>query len=81
MNLISKPAVFENDYEGDGRRFYTDGPHVHEYLKDLAKEGGLDGYITVGEMSSTSLANCIRYTNPKEPIILRATTKMAINGR
>ena len=66
VNLISKPAVFENDYEGDGRRFYTDGPHVHEYLKGLAAEGGLDAYITVGEMSSTSLANCIRYTNPKE---------------
>ena len=32
VNLISKPAVFEDDLEGDGRRFYTDGPHVHEYL-------------------------------------------------
>ena len=66
INVISKPAVFENDYEGDGRRFYTDGPHVHEYLKELVADAGIDGMVTVGEMSSTSLANCIRYTNPAE---------------
>ena len=35
VNLISKPEKFENDYEGDGRRFYTDGPKIHEYLKGL----------------------------------------------
>ena len=29
VNLISKPEVFEDDHEGDGRRFYTDGRHVH----------------------------------------------------
>ena len=28
VNLISKPEIFENDTVGDGRRFYTDGPHV-----------------------------------------------------
>ena len=27
INLISKPDTLENDYVGDGRRFYTDG-HV-----------------------------------------------------
>ncbi len=64
VNLISKPATWENDNEGDGRRFYTDGPHVHEYLQELVREGGIDGMMTVGEMSSTSLENCIRYTNP-----------------
>ena len=32
VNLISKPDCFQNDEEGDGRRFYTDGPRVHEYL-------------------------------------------------
>ena len=35
INLISKPEVFENDYEGDCRRFYTDGPKIHKYLKEL----------------------------------------------
>lgn len=66
VNLISKPAVFENDAQGDGRRFYTDGPHVHEYLKELMADTGIGDMITVGEMSSTSLDNCIRYTNPDE---------------
>lgn len=26
INLISKPDVYEDDLEGDGHRFYTDGP-------------------------------------------------------
>ena len=66
VNLISKPAEFLDDDKGDGRRFYTDGRHVHEFLKELVKDAGIDGMITVGEMSSTSLENCIRYSNPAE---------------
>lgn len=66
VNLISKPAVFEDDRQGDGRRFYTDGPHIHEYLKELTADAGLGDLVTVGEMSSTSLDNCVRYTNPAE---------------
>lgn len=66
INLVSKPQKFENDYIGDGRRFYTDGPKIHEFLKELHRDGGLDDVVTVGEMSSTSLENCIGYTNPKE---------------
>ncbi len=65
-NLISKPALFEDDDTGDGRRFYTDGPHVHEYLKELVADTGTGDMVTVGEMSSTSLDNCIRYTTEKE---------------
>lgn len=63
-NLISKPATWEDDSEGDGRRLYTDGPHVHEYLRELVREGGIEDVPTVGEMSSTSIDNCVRYTNP-----------------
>ena len=66
INVISKPEVFENDSIGDGRRFYTDGPHVHEYLKELVHDTGIENMITVGEMSSTSLQDCIRYSNPEE---------------
>ncbi|MDE7309787.1 MAG: alpha,alpha-phosphotrehalase [Lachnospiraceae bacterium] len=66
INLISKPNVFEDDTSGDGRRFYSDGPHVHEFLKELTADTGIDTMITVGEMSSTSLDNCIRYSNPDE---------------
>ena len=66
VNLISKPESFEDDQIGDGRRFYTDGRHVHEFLKELTADTGLDQYVTVGEMSSTSLDNCIRYSSPAE---------------
>mgnify|MGYP000686528929 CR=1 FL=1 len=61
INVISKPKFYENDYEGDGRRFYTDGRNVHKYLKELVAAGGIDGMITVGEMSSTTLENCQQY--------------------
>lgn len=68
INLISKPDEFEDDLKGDGRRFYTDGPRIHEYLKELNKNtfGQRKGIITVGEMSSTDIENCIRYSNPEE---------------
>ena len=64
VNLISKPEVFEDDHQGDGRRFYTDGRNVHRYLQELVAAGGIDGMVTVGEMSSTTLENCIGYTAP-----------------
>ena len=62
VNLISKGS-YESDYEGDGRRFYTDGPRVHEFLHELSSATfGTDAeIITVGEMSSTSMENCYRY--------------------
>lgn len=68
VNLISKPETYENDDLGDGRRFYTDGPKIHQYLKELNREsfGQKEDSLTVGEMSSTSLENCVRYSNPSE---------------
>ncbi|NBH71932.1 alpha,alpha-phosphotrehalase [Clostridiaceae bacterium] len=66
INLVSKPGKMEDDFEGDGRRFYSDGPHIHEYLKELVKDTGIEGFVTVGEMSSTSLGHCIRYSAPEE---------------
>ena len=66
VNLISKPDVFEDDHIGDGRRFYTDGPRIHEHLKELVNGTGIADMMTVGEMSSTSLDNCVRYANPAE---------------
>lgn len=68
INLISKPEKFEDDLQGDGRRFYTDGHKIHHYLKELNKRtfGKYEDVITVGEMSSTNIENCIKYTNPKE---------------
>ncbi|ASQ48328.1 alpha,alpha-phosphotrehalase [Leptotrichia sp. oral taxon 498] len=73
INLISKDQRFLNDdgsdarFVPDGRRFYTDGPKIHEYLKEIHKEVfGENNLLTVGEMSSTSLENCVRYSNPQE---------------
>ena len=68
INLISKPEVLENDYIGDGRRFYTDGPNIHKHIKALNENtfGKHENIITVGEMSSTSVENCIKYSNPEE---------------
>lgn len=62
VNLISKEA-FEDDYEGDGRKFYTDGPNIHKYLRELNEKtfGKENGILTVGEMSSTSMENCYQY--------------------
>lgn len=68
INLISKPDEFIDDEIGDGRRFYTDGPKIHQYLKELNRKsfGRVDDTITVGEMSSTTLENCVRYSHPEE---------------
>lgn len=62
INLISKDQRFPNDEIGDGRRFYTDGPRIHEFLQDLSRDVFAPvGAMTVGEMSSTSLEHCQRY--------------------
>ena len=62
INLISK-SCFEDDQTGDGRKYYTDGPKIHEYLKELHDMTfGTDARIvTVGEMSSTTMDNCYKY--------------------
>lgn len=67
INLISKPDVYEDDLEGDGHRFYTDGPKIHQYLQELNENtfGKYDDVVTVGEMSSTTLENSIRHSNPE----------------
>ncbi|WP_414092216.1 alpha,alpha-phosphotrehalase [Escherichia albertii] len=62
VNLISKNQNFPNDLDGDGRRFYTDGPRVHEFLHEMNRDVFTPrGLMTVGEMSSTSLEHCQRY--------------------
>ncbi|MBG9204653.1 alpha,alpha-phosphotrehalase [Staphylococcus sciuri] len=64
INLISK-GTFENS-TSIGKEFYTDGPKVHEYLQELNKQTfGNKDIMTVGEMSSTTIDNCIKYTNPE----------------
>ncbi|MGS0485821.1 alpha,alpha-phosphotrehalase [Bacillus paranthracis] len=70
INLISKDQQFLNDNgstaTSNGRKYYTDGPRVHEYLQEMNRNvfEGKD-VITVGEMSSTTIDNCIKYSNPE----------------
>jgi len=70
VNLLSKDQRFLDDDGstglGDGRKFYTDGPKIHVYLHEMNQEV-FSHYdiMTVGEMSSTSIDNCIKYTNPE----------------
>ncbi|RQW11207.1 alpha,alpha-phosphotrehalase [Paenibacillus rhizophilus] len=70
INLISKDQRFPEDDgsvpPGDGRKYYTDGPRVHEYLKEMNRRVFGPDTVTVGEMSSTTMEHCIRYSNPKE---------------
>ena len=67
VNLISKAAYEDDPDQLDGRQFYTDGPRVHEYLHELnrASFGQDPESMTVGEMSSTTIANCVRYSGAK----------------
>lgn len=66
VNLISKPERFEDDFEGDGRRFYTDGPKIHQYIQELSQKALQPyGLMSVGEMSSTKLEHCQQYANLK----------------
>ncbi|MDN6195056.1 MAG: alpha,alpha-phosphotrehalase [Atopostipes suicloacalis] len=69
INLIGKDQNLKNS-TGDitqEKSLYTDRPIVHEYLKELSKNSfGKDPeIITVGEMSSTSIEECIQYTKPE----------------
>ena len=64
INLISKNQDFPED-DSDGRKFYTDGPKIHDYLQDMHQQVFKGkNLITVGEMSSTSIDNCVKYTHP-----------------
>ncbi|MGD6871803.1 alpha,alpha-phosphotrehalase [Sutcliffiella horikoshii] len=69
INLISKDQSFPDDDgsvpPGDGRKFYTDGPRVHEYMNEMyEKVFSKYDSMTVGEMSSTTIDHCIKYTRP-----------------
>ncbi|KIU31554.1 alpha,alpha-phosphotrehalase [Atlantibacter hermannii] len=63
INLVSKSQDFTDDVDGgDGRCFYTDGPRIHEFLQEFSRDVFKPrGLMTVGEMSSTTLAHCQQY--------------------
>ncbi|MDU4840517.1 MAG: alpha,alpha-phosphotrehalase [Leclercia adecarboxylata] len=62
INLVSKDQDFPDDTIGDGRRFYTDGPRIHDYLQEMSRDVFTPrNMMTVGEMSSTRLEHCQQY--------------------
>ncbi|PBB07119.1 alpha,alpha-phosphotrehalase [Salimicrobium humidisoli] len=66
INLVSKDQRFPDDDTGDGRKFYTDGPRVHEFMHEMNREVfAPHDLMTVGEMSSTTIDHCIKYTRPE----------------
>ncbi|WEM65045.1 alpha,alpha-phosphotrehalase [Streptococcus parauberis] len=76
INLIGKDEVLEDCAINDGKPAYTDRPITHEYLKMMnnASFGKDDSFMTVGEMSATTIENCILYTAPE-----REELSMAFN--
>lgn len=76
INLIGKDEVLEDCPINDGKPAYTDRPITHDYLKMMnnATFGAEKGFMTVGEMSATTIENCILYTAPE-----REELSMAFN--
>lgn len=69
INVTGKDEVLVDSTDPvQEKSLYTDTPVVHKYLKELNKNtfGQDKNSITVGEMSSTTIPNCVRYSNPKE---------------
>ncbi|MBF0710652.1 MULTISPECIES: alpha,alpha-phosphotrehalase [unclassified Gemella] len=66
INLIGKDQVLKSNPVLDGKMEYTDKPITHKYLKELnlATFGQDSDSMTVGEMSSTTIENCIKYSSP-----------------
>ncbi|GKT03742.1 alpha,alpha-phosphotrehalase [Furfurilactobacillus entadae] len=68
INVIGKPEPLMDAIAGtDGRTRYTDQPVVETYLKQLNQMSfGRDPEIvTVGELSSTTMAASVAYTKPQ----------------
>ncbi|EGJ28168.1 alpha,alpha-phosphotrehalase [Streptococcus porcinus] len=66
INLIGKDDEIVDCPVNDGKPAYTDRPITHDYLKMLnnASFGEDDSFMTVGEMSATTIENCLLYTAP-----------------
>lgn len=67
LNVIGKDTVLHDAAPGENDKLlYTDTERVHPWVQELNREtfGSLEGAITVGEMSSTTIKSSVRYTNP-----------------
>lgn len=71
LNVIGKdPELIDSEKPGSSQEksLYTDTPIVHKWINEMnqATFGQREDVVTVGEMSSTTVENGIRYTNPQE---------------
>lgn len=67
INVIGKDVVLLDAPEGTvDKLMYTDTPRVHPWLYEMNRATFADDpeSITVGELSSTTIANAVRYSNP-----------------
>ena len=66
LNVIGKAEELIDSSNGNEKSLYTDTPIVHEYIEELNREtfGKVEGTVTVGEMSSTTVENGVLYSNP-----------------
>ena len=67
LNVIGKDTVLHDAAPDENDKLlYTDTERVHPWVQELNREtfGSLEGAITVGEMSSTTIKSSVRYTNP-----------------
>lgn len=67
LNVIGKDTILRDAAPGENDKLlYTDTERVHPWVQELNREtfGNLEGAITVGEMSSTTIDSSVRYTNP-----------------
>lgn len=66
LNVIGKDLDLKDAEDGVGKKEYTDTPIVHEWIRELNHHtfGRRDDLVTVGEMSSTTIEDSIKYSNP-----------------
>lgn len=69
INMISKRTPFGNvsraTPKDDGRAYYINGPHVHDYLRLMNQKIFAPNHmITVGELASAGVAETGEFTNP-----------------
>lgn len=67
INVIGKDVHLEDAIDGVGKYLYTDRPIAHKYIHEMNEEtyGKDPNIVTVGEMSSTTIQNGVRYSAPE----------------
>ena len=83
LYLISKPT---SDWQPNGRMpsaiACRDGKNVHVYIKELIKKikANFPNTYTVGEMSFSTIEECIKYSDPKNNEVDMIMTGKMVNG-